>query len=567
MRVQRSRSQILFGFLPEQTVDLEGRTWKVREWLYCRNADLDLSGLRNELIRQASAWRDRDHGFTEMLMQGRSIQLQVLESNTQVLVEPYPNLWMCRSCNRIKENPERRCTCGANKWGQLPYVGVHECGAIATPYIPSCPVHRERRVTLPGTASALELIFDCPICRRHLQNGLGFMRCGCGNGLMSFNVHRASQVFTPRSIVLINPPSREQVIRLEEAGGKNRALAWVLKGMQEESPFESGLTRESFLEDLARSGIDRRVAEQLADAAEAAGQFDGSAVEIPVMMQESKADAEQSAVTLAIALTESRIRISDMAKSTESFSQRGELYRTTYPKSLERAKFEAVELIDQLPVLTGVFGYTRGKTAAGESDLNFYRDRDRGRPRVFADLSETEGLLFRLSPRAVGRWLEARGHSLAPFIDDNAARAAILQACAMPAPGEDLGHLTAGADLLTLVHSCSHRVMRRAASFAGIDRSGLGELLIPQHLSFITFASARGDFVLGGLQAVFESELHNLIDDVVLGEHRCVLDPGCINSGGACMACLHVGEPSCRWFNQYLDRRVLTGRGGYWTAT
>lgn len=29
------------------------------------------------------------------------------------------------------------------------------------------------------------------------------------------------------------------------------------------------------------------------------------------------------------------------------------------------------------------------------------------------------------------------------------------------------------------------------------------------------------------------------------------------------MACLHVGEPSCRYYNQYLDRNVLTGVGGF----
>jgi hypothetical protein len=99
--------------------------------------------------------------------------------------------------------------------------------------------------------------------------------------------------------------------------------------------------------------------------------------------------------------------------------------------------------------------------------------------------------------------------------------------------------------------------------FAGIDRNALSELLVPHHLAFVVYAAARGDFVLGGLQAVFETELHHLLRDIVLGDHRCALDPGCKHSGGACMACLHIGEPSCRYFNQFLDRRTLFGDAGY----
>jgi len=82
-------------------------------------------------------------------------------------------------------------------------------------------------------------------------------------------------------------------------------------------------------------------------------------------------------------------------------------------------------------------------------------------------------------------------------------------------------------------------------------------------LAYIVYAASRGDFVLGGLQAVFETRLHEVLDDIVNGESRCPLDPGCRSGGGACMACLHLGEMSCRRFNRDLDRRVLFGAGGY----
>jgi hypothetical protein len=57
--------------------------------------------------------------------------------------------------------------------------------------------------------------------------------------------------------------------------------------------------------------------------------------------------------------------------------------------------------------------------------------------------------------------------------------------------------------------------------------------------------------------------LDRLLHDFTEGEHRCALDPGCAKAGGACVACLHLGEPSCRLFNGFLDRGCLSGPQGY----
>ena len=94
----------------------------------------------------------------------------------------------------------------------------------------------------------------------------------------------------------------------------------------------------------------------------------------------------------------------------------------------------------------------------------------------------------------------------------------------------------------------------------------MADLLIPAHLSFIVYAASRGDFVLGGLQALFEHDLDKALREVALGESRCALDPVCTRHGGACVACLHVGEPSCRYYNQFLDRRSLFGAEGLLTV-
>jgi ATP-dependent helicase YprA (DUF1998 family) len=175
-------------------------------------------------------------------------------------------------------------------------------------------------------------------------------------------------------------------------------------------------------------------------------------------------------------------------------------------------------------------------------------------------------LFLRLDPLRVARWLEQRGHRLEVYSDARTARLAIIRAAFIPPPGSDPPQIAdAGSEVLTLVHSLSHRFIRHAAVHAGVDRNSLSEFLVPLHLGFFVFAAARGGFVLGGLQALFEKELDQLLETVVYSEHRCALDPGCNRSGAACIACLHLGEPSCRWFNRFLARGTLHGPQGYFS--
>ena len=55
MKESRSASQILFGFLPEQTVDLRGGVWKVKDWRHPKvRSEIDSASLRREIIRQAT---------------------------------------------------------------------------------------------------------------------------------------------------------------------------------------------------------------------------------------------------------------------------------------------------------------------------------------------------------------------------------------------------------------------------------------------------------------------------------------------------------------------------------
>lgn len=158
---------------------------------------------------------------------------------------------------------------------------------------------------------------------------------------------------------------------------------------------------------------------------------------------------------------------------------------------------------------------------------------------VHGDLGATEALLFRLSPPAVRDWLAARGHRIDEAHGSRAACEAILRAMGNEASQSPVGH-----DVTTLVHSISHCMVRHAAFFAGIDRNALSELLFPTALAFVMYAVPKGGFVPGGVQALFENDLHDLLERVVHDESPCALDPECGADprGAACAVCLHLGH-------------------------
>lgn len=560
MKERRSASQILFGFLPEQTVDLRGGIWKVVKWRQPEPVrSIDTATLVRELRRQAAPWREsgKDGGFVADLDRGVPVRVYSLDRDAGVQVVPFPRIWHCKRCYQLTSDPGAPCPCGSSAPpGQLPFVGYcSECGTLRQPYIKKCPEHGQHRVNWPGTASAREIVFDCPVCARRVQPpGLGSPNCDCGRGRIVFSVHRATSVYTPRSIVLVNPPSQERIREIAEAGGPPRALAWVVNGMRTRRMGDSPTPIESIRRQLSATGLAPDQIEQMLRVLGSDSSDSDYVAEIPL---DSPDEAERQAVSIALATSESRITVDDLQSGLPGDSPMQSLYRTSYRQAMARAGVETVELIDRFPVMTGMFGYTRGKTEPGASRLVAFRDSS-GYV-VYGDIAETEALFVRLDPMRVARWLQAQGCPLESFQSAVDARIAILRlANRRGRMGEEAEKL-----LFRLVHSYCHRFIRLTAVYGGIERNALSELVTPLHLGFFVYAAARGDFVLGGLQALFETELDNLLQTFVEDEHRCPLDPGCDHGGGACMACLHLGEPSCRHYNGSLSRSTLAGPGGY----
>jgi hypothetical protein len=564
----RSASQILFGFLPEQTVDVRGGVWKVARWHVNQILDVDADALRRALITAAAPWEATglDGNFVRAMRSGADVRVHSLDRDRGVTVEAFPKKWRCKSegCGRLHDTPGASCPCGTKaRHGQLPFVLFHDaCGEIREPFYPACPQHGQVRMRLPGTANPTEIRLSCPICSAQLTSAFLYTKCRCGQTgsrpkgeLMEFNVHRAAAVYAPRAVVLINPASKAQARRLADAGGDRAALTWVADAMNAEWVDRlDGGEAVAIRREFERMGLSES---RIAAALTAAGVEEKAPQEVvcpPAVAERARLEAGQ----LALATSESRLTVAQMlARAPASLKDR---FGRVYPAALASAKVERVDLIDRFPILTGHFGYTRGNQDPGQSRLRVFKDKTAFV--VNGDLGATEALLFRLDPRAVRDWLNRRGHALEPATDSRSAYEAILRAVG---PDPDASPIT--RDVTILVHSISHRTVRHSAFFAGIDRNALSELLFPATLSFIMYAVPRGGFVLGGLQALYENDLHELMTRVVHDESRCALDPGCAaNPGGAaCAVCLHLGEPSCRMFNTALDRKVMFGAQGYFS--
>lgn len=563
MRSERGASQILFGLLPNQTVDLEGGVWQVGRWVEPVPIPIDQETVRRAMTQAVKLWADNgnDGGVASELLSRIRVEVVRVNENRGVLVDPFPNQWRCRSCGRITVSTNRSCECGSNRFAQMQFVAYHKCGQLREPRINRCNTHRQVAVRLPGTATARELYFYCPVCNRQLSRGFPYQPCECGSREgMNINVHRAGPVFTPHYTVLVNPPDPAEAARLRASGGGARALDWVLDGLAEDVRPDGGQQTVQGLEDsLIQQGMSADFAREMAERALERGEVISGATDARVDLPPGARErAQEEALNLISALDRGRVRVDDMISGSEPPLK--SLYETSYVSERTRAGLVNVELLTDFPVTTLSFGFTREEREPAESTLVTFRES--GAVRAYGLQAHTEALLFQLDPLRVVDYLRSSGFQLPVARDARSARIELLKEMEMPHPGQEDSQ-PLGEAVATLLHSYAHRMIRSLASTAGIERDGLSEYLLPHHLSVIVYAGSRGDFVLGGLQSVFETALHTVLNRFVYGESRCALDPGCRAGGGACMACLHLGEPSCRWFNRFLDRDALFGRRGF----
>src|SRR6478609_7036394 len=97
---QRSRSQVLRGYLPQQTQDINGGIYRVTEWSSPNTVQVDDEALRRHLLHQIHPFElhGTDGGVAADLRAGARIQVVELDDDRGVQVERFPQVWLCHTC-------------------------------------------------------------------------------------------------------------------------------------------------------------------------------------------------------------------------------------------------------------------------------------------------------------------------------------------------------------------------------------------------------------------------------------------------------------------------------------
>lgn len=161
----------------------------------------------------------------------------------------------------------------------------------------------------------------------------------------------------------------------------------------------------------------------------------------------------------------------------------------------------------------------------------------------------TEGILFRLDPIKVCKWL----------YDNNLTNKEINT---LHETKYHLTHLVSDSKeytaLKTLIHTFSHILIKQSSIFTGLDENSCAELIFPLDASFMIYSTSNVN--IGGFEYAFNYSLPNWFSRIEEAAEDCIFDPSCMKEGGRCLSCMHVAEFVCCNFNKDLSRQTLIGR-------
>jgi hypothetical protein len=598
-RMNRGKQQVLLNYVPERTFDFErigtiARVHRVRGFL---REDLNLSLVLRSIHEQLEPW----------LPAYRPVLQNVTNAADRfVLLEPrsvdasmFPLVFWCQSsnCGHVlvrHEDPPRTADCprchSSRSLRQMRFVKVHRCGAIeplAPPQCECCRQSREMALSTRGSETISGFQWVCRACNTRTGVFAGYCRQCTWPGpdqdkkRMSIMVHRAAATFFPQQVVLLNQPGAEMAAFL----GTDRWQA-VAAGRF----FELPAAMRGRLVDFAVAGATASTAQAgLSDADKTALRAKGMSDEQIVQYERMQAillTGRQSASQASTPQGIATALVHDSGVAWGAWEHAGqEMLEAVTPREngtirsisahlsasgsheqqvCSRLGLAELALVTEFPITTAVFGYSRVDYQPNECFVNpFPADRDAGgKFPVFVNVTAADALLFRLDHRSVLEWLSANGMPVTvPATGDRvlAERAVFVSMF----EGVDLRQTIDAASpqarmVFGLMHALSHAALRHAGLLCGLDPTSLAEYVLPRALSLAIYSNQSFGATIGALTALFEQSIEDWLGRIV-ETRRCLYDPVCAVDGGACHACAHASETSCRFFNVNLGRQFLFG--------
>lgn len=599
-RMKRGRTQSLFKYLPGQTFN-----WQGRKGAFIGTSDVDT----NELdIPRSWVRRALSRLVQPFVEEARRAGIdfpgqRVIDGDRFELREPrrfraefFPRTFICTQCERFFESQEAprrvRCpTCRSSACSQFSFVEFHRCGFVGPLAPPACSNRCKQGMRLlnRGSRRVADWVWTCPRCRTRAARGAYHGCPGCSSGQVKILRADANPVFYTQYVKVVNPPRREDTSLLDAPsvhkaavaqglGAVDHGLQALQKAVNEPGGADAvsrakrdlieqyGLKEgDEMLEDLLkRMEVQQAKTGDWEDRVDALG-----------LSPEEIDELGHECLELGLASEASPVTIEDLVAQAPDAAFRA-MYEKAYPEALERYGFSEVVLLREFPLAYIAAGYTREERQpdpnGSPSDpvlFSFFEGRSDKFP-MYGQRSETEALLFKLSPELVAEWLEKAGIASRP--SERSAREWLFSLMhpidSIFEPPAD--RITEAA--LGLVHSIAHRCVRALAGRSGLSKDSLSEYLLPANAAFIIYADTRSEFVLGGLEHTFRNRLVECLGEMD-DDRRCVFDPPCNQGDGACAFCMYLGEISCERFNTVLSRHYLFGgsHGGitwppFWTT-
>ncbi|MBF9131394.1 hypothetical protein I0C86_20860 [Plantactinospora sp. S1510] len=495
----------------------------------------------------------------------------------------FPNTFICTACGifvAVRPGDDApACPAGHGTLTQFQFAEAHNCGLLAELRPPQCTnrcrasmqLHNWRRL------SVREWFWRCARCGARPQQDVIRFCTQCRAGRSTVLRVPQTSVHYPQSLTVLNPPTRTTYGALADHDARAAAVGQLI-GVVE--PGLEGLQRAVGRQDDALTqvqatvkalglGPDDPLFAQLLEKARQSDDEGGNwraQVEGLGLSAENQEIVGDEALALTLAGAASPLTIGDLEANPPASSLLPTYQR--YRQLLDRYHLADVTLLRELPIAYVVAGYTRlsaqalQRTRSGDRTTWFkFFDADKsGKHPMYGKRGDTEGLLVRIDPLQIVRWLADSGLVPDPGITDvGGARRWLLGVCEPVVDAFNAPDHRITAAVLGLVHSMAHRFMKALAVRCGLHVESLAEYLFPSAGAFLIYANTRSEFTLGGIEHVFRFDLADALEELD-ADPRCVFDPPCRRSfGGACAACLHTSEVACERFNTVLDRNLLFG--------
>jgi len=595
----RGKNQILFGYLPERTIDFsKGRAIaRITEIRGIKPPDISQNAVLRRVATEVRAWNEQNRPRLRDAILLDPERFELIEPQ-EVSCELFPKVFWCqnRSCGRIfdysRSNQLPPDTCPDCQGGwlvQLRFVRIHRCGnlePLTSPPCQRCDSGRTRMaLDTRGSERVGSFRWICRNCGATKRINAGVCpHCSGNDRGMEIQVHRAGKTFYPYTTTLLNIPdgqleallNRDESIWAPLIAAKFLRLS-ELKDIRLLDLARTILTQESSggasvpTEELARvterfkSGelSAEEMVQELTHLRRQANQRNDLVDTAQLMTSIVERTGVESSVWVTSGYTLMESLLPKETASTVSISS----FAPSSKPELELARsmgIADIELVSDFPIITATYGFSRSEYGPNKAHLNPFpsTQASRGKYPIFTDKVQADAIRVKFDHRIVLEWMESCGYraNLPRGSDDNLVRIGHFVEL-----GTDTNLLaTIGSEqaelrlVFGLLHTLSHLAIRQAALLCGLERTSLSEYVLPCSLEFFLYSNHREGRTIGALTALFEQSLLAWLTEII--ETRdCVYDPICRDHGSSCHACIHLAETSCRFFNLNLSRSFLFG--------